>query len=102
MKKVVQPAEQSARDSDVQGTKVEGGMFTIEATQDRAGRVIVMGRPSRKHADTFVNIPISGELRDQLGDQILGSLAMGTGALVEWALRELQRQGISIKVRPRN
>lgn len=83
-------------------TLSEGGMFTIEAAQDGAGRVIVMGKPSRKRANTFINIPISGELRDRLGEQVLGSLAMGTGALIEWALKELQRQGISIKVIPRN
>nr|MBS0019549.1 hypothetical protein [Gammaproteobacteria bacterium] len=83
-------------------TLSEGGMFTIEAAQDGAGRVIVMGKPSRKRANTFINIPISGELRDRLGEQVLGSLAMGTGALIEWALKELQRQGISIKVVPRN
>lgn len=102
MEKIAHPADKSARDSVAQRTTSESGMFTIEATQDGAGRVIVMGRPSRKHANTFINIPISGELRDQLGEQVLGSLAMGTGALIEWALGELQRQGISIKVMPRN
>ncbi|MGF1615919.1 MAG: hypothetical protein ACFCVA_18975 [Gammaproteobacteria bacterium] len=77
-------------------------MFTIEVVQDDASRVIVMGRPSRRRASTFINIPISSELRDRLGDQVLGSLAMGTGALIEWALQELQRQGASIKVMPRD
>jgi hypothetical protein len=102
MVKAAHPGGSSAPDSATEKTETEGGMFMIEATQDGAGRVIVMGKPSRKRANTFINIPISGELRDQLGEHVLGSLAMGTGALIEWALTELQRQGISIKVRPRN
>lgn len=102
MVKAAHPADNPARDSATGKTEAEGGMFTIQATEDGAGRVIVMGKPSRKRANTFINIPISGELRDRLGDQVLGSLAMGTGALIEWALMELQRQGISIKVMPRN
>jgi len=102
MAKAAHPADNSAPDLVTDNIEAKGGMFAIEAAQDGAGRVIVMGKPSRKRANTFINIPISGELRDRLGAQVLGSLAMGTGALIEWALTELQRQGISIKVRPRN
>lgn len=75
-------------------------MFSIEARQDTAGRVVVIGRPTRKRAGAFLNIPISQELRKRLDKQVVGSLAMGTSALLEWALQELQRRGISIEARP--
>lgn len=73
-------------------------MFTISmAPEDSHGTVRIVGRPSRKCASAFVNIPISQELRDQLGKRIVGSLAMGTSALLQWALQELERQGVSIE-----
>lgn len=73
-------------------------MFTISVAPDEAeGVVRIVGRPSRKCADSFVSIPISQELRNQLGKRIVGSLAMGTSALLQWALQELQRQGVSIE-----
>lgn len=103
MAKAEYPADDSpAPDLAMEKADAGKGMFMIEASQDGAGRVIVMGKPSRKGASTFINVPISAELRDRLGVQVLGSLAMGTGALIEWALEELQRQGISIKVKSRN
>jgi hypothetical protein len=77
------------------------GMFVINTRQDPAGRVIVIGKASRRRATTFLNIPISKELRDALDDQIIGSLAMGAGALLEWALAELKRQQLSLEARPR-
>lgn len=76
-------------------------MFSIEARQDPAGRVIVIGKPTRRHAATFINIPISAELRERLDKHVVGSLAMGTGALLEWALDELKRQRISLEAQAR-
>lgn len=75
-------------------------MFSTEARQDSLGRVIVIGKATRKRATSFINIPISAQLRERLNEQVVGSLAMGTGALLEWALDELKRQGISLEVRP--
>lgn len=75
-------------------------MFSINMRCDRAGRVIVVGRPTRKRAEAFLNIPISDETRKRLDEQVVGSLAMGTSALLEWALQELQRRGITIEARP--
>nr|MBS0019124.1 hypothetical protein [Gammaproteobacteria bacterium] len=73
-------------------------MFTINmAPEDAHGTVRIVGRPSRKGAGAFVNIPISQDLRNQLGKRIVGSLAMGTSALLQWALQELERQGVSIE-----
>lgn len=76
-------------------------MFSIETRHDSAGRVIVIGRPTRKRAEAFLNIPISDDTRKRLDEQVVGSLAMGTSALLEWALQELQRRRISIEARPR-
>jgi hypothetical protein len=76
--------------------------FSIETHSDPLGRVIVIGKPTRKHAATFLNIPISAAARERLDQQVVGSLAMGTGALLEWALDELERQGISLEARPRS
>nr|MBS0019468.1 hypothetical protein [Gammaproteobacteria bacterium] len=76
-------------------------MFSIETRQDSSGRVLVAGKATRKHAASFINIPVSAQLRERLDQQVVGSLAMGTGALLEWALDELERQGISLEARPR-
>jgi hypothetical protein len=80
---------------------MQTGMFVINTREDSAGRVIVIGKASRRRATTFLNIPISKELRDALDNQIVGSLAMGAGALLEWALVELKRQRLSLEARPR-
>ncbi|MGF1613457.1 MAG: hypothetical protein ACFCVA_05965 [Gammaproteobacteria bacterium] len=73
-------------------------MFIINMTpEDIRGTVRIVGRPSRKNAGAFVNIPVSQEMRNQLGKRIVGSLAMGTSALLQWALQELERQGVSIE-----
>ena len=77
-------------------------MFLIEARPGAVGQVVVVGKATRKRANTFINIPVSDTLRKRLDVQIVGSLAMGTGALLEWALDELKRQGISIEARVRN
>ncbi len=77
-------------------------MFSIEARQDPLGRVFVIGKATRKRAVSFINIPVSTQLRERLDEQIVGSLAMATGALLEWALDELKRQGISLEARPRD
>lgn len=76
-------------------------MFSIEARQDPWGQVIVMGQATRKRAKRFINIPVSDELRERLDKQLVCSLAMGTGTLLQWALDELERQGISIEARAR-
>ncbi|MFZ0256390.1 MAG: hypothetical protein WAN46_12230 [Gammaproteobacteria bacterium] len=80
---------------------LQTGMFVINMREDPAGRIIVIGKASRRRATTFLNIPISKELRDALDNQIVGSLAMGAGALLEWALTELKRQQLSLEARPR-
>ena len=36
--------------------------------------------------DVYVNIPLPGATRDPLDEKRVGSLAMGTSALIEWAL----------------
>lgn len=76
-------------------------MFAIETRKESSGQVIVVGRATRKRAKTFINIPVSQSLRKRLDAQIVGSLAMGAGALLEWAIEELKRQGITIEARPR-
>lgn len=76
-------------------------MFKIEPRQQSTGQVVIVGKASRKHAMTFVNTPISEQLRKRLDKQIVGSLAMGTGALLEWALDELERQGIRLEAHPK-
>jgi hypothetical protein len=59
----------------------------------------MIGKPSRKRASTFINIPISQETRRRLDEQFVGSLSMSTSALIEWALEELRRQGVALEVR---
>jgi len=90
-------AEQQTNDLQA---SANDSMFSIDTRRDRAGRVIVVGRPTRKRAEAFLNIPISDDTRKRLDEQVVGSLAMGTSALLEWALEELQRRGISIEARP--
>ena len=80
--------------------QMAGGMFEITTREDGAARVIVMGKPSRKRAKTYVLIPLCQAIKEQLEQRIIGSLAMGGGALIEWALDELARQGITLEVRP--
>lgn len=75
-------------------------MFSITTRADPTGRVVVIGRASRKRADTFLNIPLCQATRERIEEQLVGSLAMGTGALIEWALEELKRQGITLEARP--
>lgn len=82
--------------------KGEESMFSIQTRHDNAGRVIVIGRPTRKRAQAFLNIPISDNTRRRLDEQLVGSLAMGASALLEWALQELQQKEISIEARPQN
>nr|MBS0019552.1 hypothetical protein [Gammaproteobacteria bacterium] len=85
------------------GRDGELGMFVIETRPGGTqSQVVVVGKATRKRAKTFINIPISESLRKRLDTQIIGSLAMGTGALLEWALEELKRQGISIEARVRD
>lgn len=88
--------------SPLRGRDGELGMFLIEPRPGDAGQVVVVGKATRKRAKTFINIPVSESLRKRLDTQIVGSLAMGTGALLEWALEELKRQGISIEARVRD
>lgn len=79
----------------------EPGMFLIETRPGSAGQIVVVGKATRKRAKTFVNIPVTKSLRRRLDTKIVGSLAMGTSALLEWAIEELDRQGISIEARVR-
>ena len=78
------------------------GMFSISTRADSAGRIMVMGKATRKRADVFVNIPLSRATRDRLDESLVGSVAMGTSALIEWALEELARQGISLEAGARS
>lgn len=75
-------------------------MFSIGVRSDLDGRVVIMGKPSRKHANAFLNIPISQQTRHRLDEQLVGSLSMATSALIEWALNELKRQAVTLEVRP--
>jgi hypothetical protein len=88
--------------SDTPKHKDAGEMFSIEVRQEHGGCVLVVGRATRKRATTFVNIPIDQKLHDRLQSQCIGSLAMCTSALLQWALDELERQGISLEVLPRS
>ena len=74
-------------------------MFAIDIHKNGQGRLVIIGRANRKRATTFVNVPVSADLRQRLGERIIGSMAMGTGALIQWALDELDRQGVSVEAR---
>lgn len=74
-------------------------MFTIDTREGNA-EVVIMGKPTRKRAVTMLNIPISGALRARLQERVVGSVAMGSSALLEWALEELERQCVSIQAQP--
>lgn len=78
----------------------DDAMFAIATHADGHGQLIIIGKASRKRATTFVNIPVSADLRKRLDERIVGSMAMGAGALLQWALDELDRQGISVEARP--
>jgi hypothetical protein len=75
-------------------------MFSIDVRNDPEGRVVIMGRPTRKRANAFLNIPICQQTRRRLDEQLVGSLSMATSALIEWALDELKRQRVALEVRP--
>lgn len=72
-------------------------LFSTTTREDPAGRVIVMGKATRKRAKAFLNIPLCQATKERLEKRLVGSLAMGTGALIEWALEELTRQGVSLE-----
>jgi hypothetical protein len=74
-------------------------MFSITTREDPAGHVVIMGKATRTRATTFLNIPLCQATKSRLEKRLVGSLAMGTGALLEWALAELTRQGITVKAR---
>jgi hypothetical protein len=77
-------------------------MFTITTVPKKDdAAVYIVGRPSRAHATRFLNIPLSQALKERLKTQMVGSIAMGAGALLEWALQELDRKGISLEVTPK-
>ncbi|MGC1952708.1 MAG: hypothetical protein WA970_09080 [Gammaproteobacteria bacterium] len=78
----------------------EGKMFAIHPREDNEGRVVVVGKASRKRATTLINIPISEDLKTSLDERVVGSLSMATAALLQWAFDELERQEISIEARP--
>ena len=85
--------------SPSQQSQAPVGMFTITTREDPSGRVMVLGKASRKHANTFLNIPVCQATKARLDKQLVGSLSMGTSALLQWALEELERQGVSIEAR---
>ena len=81
------------------GRKQRSTMFTID-TREGSAEVVIMGKPTRKRAVTMLNIPISAALRARLQERVIGSVAMGSSALLEWALEELERQRVSIQAQP--
>ena len=76
------------------------GMFSIGVRKDLAGHVLVFGRPTRTRAGTCLRVPICQTDRRRLEKRVAGSLAMGVSALLDWALDELGRQGVTIEARP--
>ncbi len=74
-------------------------MFSVSVRENSPGHVIIVGKPTRKGAKAFVNVPVTPELHARLVDHMVGSLAMGTAALLEWALDELDSKGVSIEAR---
>ncbi|MGF1614970.1 MAG: hypothetical protein ACFCVA_13985 [Gammaproteobacteria bacterium] len=83
--------------SPLNGSRASAYMFSITTRRDSAGRVMVVGKPTRRRADVLVNIPLCRATRERLNEKLVGSLAMGTSALIEWALEELTRQGITLE-----
>jgi hypothetical protein len=77
-------------------------LFAITVRDDPAGRVIMIGKPSRKRADVLLNVPLCPTTKEQLEERLEGSLAMGTSALIEWALTELTRQGITLEAQAKS
>lgn len=80
------------------GLHMSPRMFTITTRTDPTGHVMVAGKASRKQA-CFVNVPLCQATKARLEARVIGSLSMGTSALIEWALDELARQGIAIEAR---
>jgi hypothetical protein len=72
-------------------------MFNKTIRQNDEGQVIIVGKRKPKDIETILNIPISIELQRNLRERIVGSLSLGSAALLEWALDELERQSISIE-----
>jgi hypothetical protein len=61
-------------------------MFSITTGNNAAGGVMVIGEATRKRVATFVNIPLCQATKERLEERLVGSLPMGTGALIEGAL----------------
>ena len=80
--------------------KTNSTMFTVEVKKNGQGKVVIVGKRGRRLSTGFVNVPVSAELRKRLGERVIGSMAMGTGALLQWALDEIDRHGVSIEARP--
>ena len=74
-------------------------MYQYNTRTDYAGKVSIVGRVSRPVMITQLNIPVTPALHHRLREAIDGSLATGGGALIDWALDELERQGISLEAR---
>jgi hypothetical protein len=79
------------------GPAAPGCMFVITTREDPTGRVVMIGKPTRKRARALINIPLCQATKEQLEEKLVGSLAMGTSALIEWALKELTRQGVTLE-----
>ena len=75
-------------------------MFDKAIYYDHEGRLILVGKCTRKGTSAILNIPISRDIHRRLREQVVGSLSMGSAALLEWALDELERRSISITARP--
>jgi hypothetical protein len=94
-----QSASQAEPEGKAMSTRLTRTMFAID-TREGGAEVVIMGRATRRRAVGMLNVPISGALRARLQEQVIGSIAMGSSALLEWALAELERQRVSIQAEP--
>jgi hypothetical protein len=94
------PEQRESKDQSEQSA-VSDGVFLLETSDNGAGQVLIIGKANRKKANALINVPVSENLRHKLSEQVVGSLAMGTSALLEWALDELKRRKITLQARPR-
>jgi hypothetical protein len=73
-------------------------MFAIEIHPAEQGPLVVVSRPTDRQTHQLLNVPLSRMTRERLARHLVGSIPMGTSALLEWGLQELERQGITLEV----
>lgn len=79
------------------GTRSPPRMFSVSVHQRNLGEIIILGKPTRNSAWAHIKVPVTPELHKQLRGHVVGPLAMGTAALLEWALDELDSRSISVE-----